>query len=57
MCFNSFQFSKPAAAEALISPISAALLLHVNIVLKLLSPPRSALLRQPILQFSSGQPK
>lgn len=43
--FNSFHFSKTAAAEAPISPISAALLLHDNVFSELLSPPRSAFSR------------
>ena len=43
ICFNSFQYSKTAAAETLISPISAILLLHDNLFSKLLPAPRSAL--------------
>lgn len=53
ICFNSLQYSRTAAAETPISPISAILLLHDNLSAKLVPAPRSVLPRELLLQFSS----
>lgn len=54
ICFNSLQYSEPAAAETPISAISAILVVHDNLFSRLLPAPRSALRRELALSRVQG---